>query len=360
MIVTLSDYILEQEVSTAECSDITMEQTLAGIDVASKLWAAYTKQIVMLEYANTYMEADEQTATETKTGEKWYQKAWTAIKNFFKMIGTWFVNRYNDLKKLFSKNKTALDHVDSKMESDAEYAAEVTTEINQTIKTETTGTTSGDISLGTLVYLMTYDKYQSDAIDILLGEETLEEFANIVDQFKEGKFEADNDFAEIYQLTQARMTHFEEIIKTAKSRGKKEYSAEEIKQFVKTVKSSKLLERLDKSIITAKGLVGELHNLQIPAEVNYQTKQVEGKEVVVGAKLDEKTRKIMDGWRKAMEEWIARMTRLSEAFRDSVKAIVNSAATVETAGKKVSKAEYLEKRKHAGEANYGYTAPQQA
>ena len=92
MVVTLSDYILEQEVSTASCDDIVLEQLQAQIDVNLALANAYLKEYMMLEYASVYTEADESNGatTEKKSGKfkEWIKKVWEAIKGFFVKIGT--------------------------------------------------------------------------------------------------------------------------------------------------------------------------------------------------------------------------------------------------------------------------------
>lgn len=88
MVITMSDYLLEQEISTASCDDITLEQAAAEIEVASSLIDAYLKQVVMLECA--YMEkADEDTdedEDDSDDGEqkpKFFAKIGSAIKKFF-------------------------------------------------------------------------------------------------------------------------------------------------------------------------------------------------------------------------------------------------------------------------------------
>jgi len=77
--IKLSDFIMEQEVSTASCEDIVLEQLQAEIDVASSLVGAYAKQIVMMEYAPEYVQ-EGQTKDELKT--IWHDKD----TNFFKKL----------------------------------------------------------------------------------------------------------------------------------------------------------------------------------------------------------------------------------------------------------------------------------
>ena len=45
MVITMSDYLLEQEISTASCDDIVLEQAAAEIEVSSALIDAYCKQM---------------------------------------------------------------------------------------------------------------------------------------------------------------------------------------------------------------------------------------------------------------------------------------------------------------------------
>ena len=73
--IKLSDYIMEQEVSTASCEDIVLEQLQAEINVNVALAEAYAKQILMMEYAegyssDLYSEADTSTDTKSSAGSK--------------------------------------------------------------------------------------------------------------------------------------------------------------------------------------------------------------------------------------------------------------------------------------------------
>lgn len=90
--IKLSDYIMEQNVSMAECSDIVLEQLQAEINVNVALAEAYAKQILMMETASDYVqEADESTTstTEKKDGafKTFWKTIWKAIKGFFSAIG---------------------------------------------------------------------------------------------------------------------------------------------------------------------------------------------------------------------------------------------------------------------------------
>jgi hypothetical protein len=88
MVITMSDYLLEQEISTASCDDILMEQYAAAAEVNSAIAAAYAKEILMLEYASdAYLEeADSNGEVKESKFKKFWSTIWEAIKNFFKMI----------------------------------------------------------------------------------------------------------------------------------------------------------------------------------------------------------------------------------------------------------------------------------
>lgn len=81
MVITMSDYLLEQEISTASCDDIYFEQVQAEIEVADSLMCAYAKQLMIEEYAYTEAEDDSSKKSEESS---------TAKKGFFKSIGAFF------------------------------------------------------------------------------------------------------------------------------------------------------------------------------------------------------------------------------------------------------------------------------
>lgn len=88
MIITMSDYLLEQEISTASCEDILVEQYAAAAEVNSAIAEAYAKEFLMLEYASdAYLEdADSDGEVKESKFKKFWSTIWEAIKNFFKMI----------------------------------------------------------------------------------------------------------------------------------------------------------------------------------------------------------------------------------------------------------------------------------
>jgi hypothetical protein len=87
MVITMSDYLLEQEISTASCEDIVLEQYMAEADVYTAIANAYAKEVLMLEYASdAYLEEAEDGAKESKF-KKFWSTIWEAIKRFFRFIG---------------------------------------------------------------------------------------------------------------------------------------------------------------------------------------------------------------------------------------------------------------------------------
>lgn len=110
MIITMSDYLLEQEISTANCGNIVMEQLQAEIDVAGAILEAYTKQLVMLEYTSDekfYQEADANKPGFFKRIGEGLKKLWDG---FWEMLKRWFGN----IKRFFTG--TTLNQTMSKME----------------------------------------------------------------------------------------------------------------------------------------------------------------------------------------------------------------------------------------------------
>lgn len=89
MVVTLSDYILEQEVSVSAHEDIVMEQLQAEIDVATRLIDAYSKQAIMLEYAACYYQEETETAAKPNIFKRIgaaLKKAWDAFIGLLKRL----------------------------------------------------------------------------------------------------------------------------------------------------------------------------------------------------------------------------------------------------------------------------------
>ncbi len=114
MIITMSDYLLEQEISTANCGNIVMEQLQAEIDVAGAILEAYTKQLVMLEYTTDekfYQEADANKPGFFKRIGEGLKKLW---EGFWEMLKRWFGN----IKRFFTG--TTLNQTMSKMEKMSE------------------------------------------------------------------------------------------------------------------------------------------------------------------------------------------------------------------------------------------------
>lgn len=142
MIVTLSDYIMEQDVSTASCDDIYFEQLAAEINVHAALANAYAKQVIMLEYT---MEADG--ASDTKTEKKsnkfvqFFKNIWEGLKNIFKFIKDKIVAFFRAIKQKFSKK--ALDEAEKIADNGTEE------EVAAVVNAITTDYTGVDPSKGT-------------------------------------------------------------------------------------------------------------------------------------------------------------------------------------------------------------------
>lgn len=117
MVITVSDYLLEQEISTASCSDIVLEQAAAEIEVYGKLFDAYVKQAIMFEYAS-YTESDEESSnTDEKSEEKKegiFKKIGKAVKGFFAGIWEFLKGLWDKIVNFFSKTK--VDHMVKKMD----------------------------------------------------------------------------------------------------------------------------------------------------------------------------------------------------------------------------------------------------
>ena len=101
MIIQLSDYMLEQTVSDANVSDITLEQYDAQIEVSTALVRAYSKAMDMMIYS----EADTSTSTEEKPGL--LKRIWAAIVKAWEAICGWFKRRWEAIRNFFSKSGKA-------------------------------------------------------------------------------------------------------------------------------------------------------------------------------------------------------------------------------------------------------------
>ena len=113
MVIKMSDYLLEQEISTASCNDILLEQAAAEIEVSSALIDAYCKQAVMLEYA--YMEETE-SESEEKSEKKpgIFKKMGEAIKKFFSGIFSFLRGLWDKVVGFFRHTK--VDHMVKKLD----------------------------------------------------------------------------------------------------------------------------------------------------------------------------------------------------------------------------------------------------
>lgn len=116
----MSDYILEQDISSASVMDIELAQSYAEMSVATALMECYLKQEAIMEYAScdasefgVFMEADEDAQLtvsqkntpsvayddiadpkkETEVSKKWWQKLLDWFKNVIKAIRMTFAKK---------------------------------------------------------------------------------------------------------------------------------------------------------------------------------------------------------------------------------------------------------------------------
>lgn len=115
MIISLSNYIMEQDVSSASIDDIYEEQFAAQFDVASCIAEAYCKQLQMLEGVDDdYFTESEYFAEEFDNKQTWeatgnkikdfFGKIWTAIKNALATVANWFIHMFQKVKGFFTGN----------------------------------------------------------------------------------------------------------------------------------------------------------------------------------------------------------------------------------------------------------------
>lgn len=101
MVITMSDYLLEQEISRASCDDIYIEQAAAEIEVASAIVDAYLKQAIMLEYADdgsVYLEAE---------GKGFFKTIWEGIVSLATSIWSAITGLVDKIKTYFANKKLA-------------------------------------------------------------------------------------------------------------------------------------------------------------------------------------------------------------------------------------------------------------
>ena len=109
--MTISEYILEQDISTATCSDIELERSLAEMNVIAEMCRCYEKAKIFAEYASNssvvaecgiFLESDGSTDTVEKKNK--------TFKDLLKSIGKVLKNVLNNfielLEKLFADSTT--------------------------------------------------------------------------------------------------------------------------------------------------------------------------------------------------------------------------------------------------------------
>lgn len=87
----MSDYILEQDISSASVMDIEIQQAYAEMAVASALMDCYLKQATIMEYAScdasefgVFVESDDSTSKESKGFINTIKNAWNKFINWIK------------------------------------------------------------------------------------------------------------------------------------------------------------------------------------------------------------------------------------------------------------------------------------
>ena len=165
MIIQLSDFILEQEISTASASDIIVEQTLAEFEVSCALVEAYTKQLTMLQYADP----DSSFYQEAESGEKndgFFKRIWEALKKAWKSFTGFFVNLWKKFIGLFKKKKNGTSIIDDTIEN----LSQIPIEQQKDFKVKVKGTTSQQIDF-LLDSAEDFEKMVSYAAELIKGME---------------------------------------------------------------------------------------------------------------------------------------------------------------------------------------------
>lgn len=335
--IKLSDYIMEQEVSTASCDDILMEQAFAEMDVASKLFSAYHKQLLMTEMAVGYAMESDASTTSSETKEKWYKKAWSAIVTFFKGVGKWFATQFGKIRDLFRKNKTVIDKAASAM-NDETLAAAVTEEFNKTI-TEVKGTS--DLTPGCVIYIINEGLLFKAGDNGQTIDKILDWFENFVEIIKDGDVNKLNAWVDRINGTSAYddmtnfVEHFEKIINTSKERGSKTVSQDDLKKFADSIRADKIDGKLSEAVSRANGIVVALNSAKIPTIYEKDEKGIPVVDEngngtgVPGFKVDTNAMKAFESWRTAFTNLTNRLTVVFTTLRNVTDTFVGSVIKVE-------------------------------
>jgi hypothetical protein len=321
-------------VSTASCDDIALDQALAEIDVASRMFDAYYKQLLMTEYASDYaMEADtSDTSTKAKTdGKKWYQKAWEAIKNFFIGIGRWFARQFGKIRDLFRRNKSVVGKAASAM-NDEVLATAVTEEFNKNVK-DVKGTS--DITPGCVLYLINDKLLFSDGKGNTFIEQMFDKFGKMVEILKDGdmeeltKYVDRNNGPSGYDEFRSSIEELEGLIMKSKERGSKEISKDDLEEFATTIKDGKIEGKLNEWVSRANGYVTALQ--AVKTQTIY-AKDKNGMPIVdengngngvPGFKVDDKAMQIVNSWQKAFTDVTNRLTVILTTLQQVTETFVN-------------------------------------
>ena len=110
--MTMSEYILEQSISTATCSDIELERSLAEMNVLAEMCRCYEKAEMFSEYASDesvvaecgiFLEADKATENNEEKKKKTFKSFIESAKTVLSNIWQKFVEI---LEKLFADSTT--------------------------------------------------------------------------------------------------------------------------------------------------------------------------------------------------------------------------------------------------------------
>lgn len=185
MVVTLSDYILEQEVSTASCDDIVCEQLQAEVDVCIALANAYAKEVMMLEYATVYQEEAEETEKKPSKIREFFGGIWEKICKIASAIANWFSTKFAAIKAKFDKRRMEKAR-EKALKIEREGSPEEKALLASQIMKETGFVSTKFLTTGAKVFKEAVDKY----LEFASGLRTL--FEKWVDDIAREKMTSDD------------------------------------------------------------------------------------------------------------------------------------------------------------------------
>lgn len=158
MIVKLSDYIMEQEVSTASCDDIVCEQLQAEINVLTALTNACVKECMMFEYATVYQEEDEETTKKPSKIREFFGNIWEKICKIASAIATWFSTKFANIKAKFNEKRMKKAR-EKALQLEREGSPEEKAQLAAQIVTETGFVSTKYLTAGAKVFKDAIDEY---------------------------------------------------------------------------------------------------------------------------------------------------------------------------------------------------------